>query len=218
MNSRDPSSLVGQGNRMIRGRTQHSVPAISGFTLVEMLIALAIFGMLTAAGVTLLSVTARTQETSDRLLAELGELRRTGALLTADLAQAAPRLYRDRDGRPQRAFAGGGGDAPMLMMFVRRGWNSRQAGAVQRVGYRLRDGRLERLAYARIDGGGDPIVVPLLDGVRTVRMRYRDDEGTWLTNWQASDPTRLPRAVELVTNSDSQGLVRQLFTVGAGRR
>ena len=44
----------------------------NGFTLIEMLIALTIFGMLTAAGVALLSVTARTQETSDRLLAEFG--------------------------------------------------------------------------------------------------------------------------------------------------
>ena len=92
-----------------------------GFTLVEMLIALAIFGMLTAAGVTLLTVTARTQETSDRLLAELGEVRRLGALLTADLAQAAPRVHRDRDGRPQRAFNGGTGESETLMVFVRRG-------------------------------------------------------------------------------------------------
>jgi general secretion pathway protein J len=190
----------------------------NGFTLVEMLIALAIFGMLTAAGVTLLSVTARTQETSDRLLAELGEVRRTSALLTADLAQAAPRLHRDRDGRPQRAFAGGAGDAPMLMMFVRRGWNAGGTGALQRVGYRLRGARLERLSYARVDGGGDPVVVPLIDGVRTVRLRYRDDEGAWRTDWDSSDPIRLPRAIELVTSSDSHGLVRQLFLVGTGRR
>ncbi|HWT13108.1 MAG TPA: prepilin-type N-terminal cleavage/methylation domain-containing protein, partial [Allosphingosinicella sp.] len=84
-----------------------------GFTLVEMLIALSIFGMLTAAGVALLSVTARTQETSDRLLAELGEIRRVGALLTADLAQAVPRIRRGADGRPRRAFAGGAGGSPL---------------------------------------------------------------------------------------------------------
>lgn len=190
----------------------------NGFTLVEMLIALAIFGMLTAAGVALLSVTARTQETSDRLLAELGELRRTGALMTADLAQAAPRLYRDRDGRPQRAFAGAAGDAPMLMMFVRGGWNDGEVVTVQRVGYRLRDGRLERLSYSRVDGGGNPVVVNLLDGVHAIRLRYRDDEGAWRTDWESSDPTRMPRAVELVTSSDSHGLVRQLFLVGADRR
>ena len=189
----------------------------NGFTLVEMLIALAIFGMLTAAGVALLGVTARTQETADRLLAELGELQRTGALLTADLAHAAPRLYRDRDGRPQRAFAGGGGDAPALLAFVRRGWDDGEGSGLRRVGYRLRDGRLERLSYARVDGGGEAVAMPLLEGVRTLRLRYRDDEGAWRERWDPSDPARLPEAVELVTDSETHGLVRQLFLVGTGR-
>lgn len=187
-----------------------------GFSLVEMLIALAIFGMITAAGVTLLTVTARTQETSDRLLAELGEVRQVGALLGADLSQAAPRLYRDGDGRPQRAFAGGAGDAPMLLAFVRRGWDDGEGAALQRVGYRVREGRLERLSYARVDGGGEAVAVPLLDGVQSVRLRYRDDEGAWRERWDSSDPIRMPRAVELVTVSDTQGTLRQLFLVGGG--
>jgi general secretion pathway protein J len=94
-------SRPGQPHHLPTGRLMKRA---NGFTLVEMLIALSIFGMLTAAGVALLGVTARTQETSDRLLAELGEIQRTGALLNADLAQATPRLYRDLEGRPQRAF------------------------------------------------------------------------------------------------------------------
>ena len=190
----------------------------AGFTLVEMLIALSIFGMLTAAAVALLGVTARTQETSDRLLAELGAMRRVGALLNADLAQAAPRLYRDPNGRPQRAFAGGGGDAPMLLAFVRGGWDNGEGGTLQRVGYRLRDGRLERLGYARVDGDAAAVAVPLLDGVTALRLRYRDERGAWLERWNPSDPTRLPAAVELVTSSDRHGTVRQLFLVGSGRR
>jgi len=188
-----------------------------GFTLIEMLIALAIFGMITAAGVTLLSVSARTQESSDRILAELGELRRVGALMTADLGQAAPRLYRDRDGRPQRAFAGDSGDAEMLMLFVRRGWDDGAGSGVQRVGYRLLDGRLERLSFAHVDGGGAAVAVHLLSGVRTLRLRYRDREGAWQPQWEPSDATRLPAAVELVTDSGAHGLVRQVFVVGSGR-
>ena len=189
-----------------------------GFTLVEMLIALAIFGMLTAAGVALLTVTARTQETSDRLLAELGEVRRLGALLTADLAQAAPRLYRDRDGRPQRAFSGGAGETEMLIAFVRGGWDDGKGAALQRVGYRLRGGRLERLSYAGVDGGDATAVVPLLDGVESLRLRYRDEEGAWRERWDPSDSAKLPVAVELVTLSVAQGTVRQLFLVGTGQR
>ena len=190
----------------------------SGFTLVEMLIALSIFGMLTAAGVALLGVTARTQETSDRLLAELGEIQRTGALLNADLAQATPRLYRDRDGRPQRAFTGGRGDEPGLMVFVRRGWDSGDGGGLKRVGYRLREGRLERLSFPRVDGGGTATIVPLLDGIQSLRLRYRDDEGEWRDRWDPSEPNAMPEAVELVVASEGQGTLRQLFLVGTGRR
>jgi general secretion pathway protein J len=186
--------------------------------LVEMMIALAIFGMLTAAGVTLLGLTARTQEASDRLLSELGEVRRTGALLSADLAQAAPRLYRDRDGRPQRAFAGGGGDAPVLLAFVRRGRDAGDGPVPQRVGYRLRDGRLERLSFERIDGGGTPVAMTLIDGVTALRLRYRDEDGAWRERWDPNDPGRLPSAIELVTTSEPHGTVRQLFLVGAPPR
>ena len=189
-----------------------------GFSLVEMLIALSIFGMLTAAGVTLLGVTARTQETSDRLLAELGELRRVGALLNADLVQAVPRLHRDRAGRQQRAFSGGRGDAEMLLLFVRAGWDNGDGPALQRVGYRLRQGRLERLAYARVDGAPVAIAVPILDGVTGLRLRYRDDEGEWRDRWNPTDETRLPQAVELVTSTATHGTVRQLFQVGSDPR
>lgn len=192
--------------------------AQAGFTLVEMIIALFIFGLITAAGVTLLGLSARTQESSDRLLAELGELRRVNALLTADLGQAAPRLYRDRDGRPQQAFAGGAGDLPMLLAFVRRGWDQGEAGGLQRVGYRLREGRLERLGFARVDGGGEARVAEVMDGITSLRLRYRDDEGEWRDRWDPTDATRLPRAVELVTTSRTHGTMRQLFLVGGPAR
>jgi general secretion pathway protein J len=184
----------------------------SGFTLVEMLIALTIFGMLTAAGVALLTLTVRTQETSERLLGEVGALRRLGALITADLAQAAARPSRDRDGRPRPAFSGGNG--ALLIGLVRRGGAE---GALQRVEYRLADGRLERLAFDRVDGESRAVALPLIDGVRDLRLRYRDREGGWRDAWGPTDPTLLPRAVELLSRDDAHGSVRQLFLVGGGR-
>lgn len=185
-----------------------------GFTLVEMLIALTIFGMLTAAGVALLTLTVRTQATSDRLLGEVGELRRAGALLTADLAQAAPRMSRDRDGRPRPAFIGAAGDRELLLAFVRGGTDE---DPLQRVEYHFRAGRVERLAFARVDGESRPVVIPLLSGVRQVRLRYRDREGVWQPVWTVTDQTRLPRAVELVSDSQTHGSVRELFMVGNDR-
>lgn len=189
-----------------------------GFTLVEMLIALSIFGMLAAAGVALLSVSARTHETADRLLAELGEVRRTGALLSADLGHAVPRVRRDADGRPQTAFAGAAGEGAMLLAFVRSGRNAGDGGTLQRVGYRLRGGVLERLAWRHVDGGGEPVAAALLDGVTTLRLRYRDDEGEWRERWDPTDAGKLPVAVELITVSETHGSLRQLFLVGTGAR
>jgi general secretion pathway protein J len=195
------------------------VPAKNGFTLVEMLIALVIFGMITAAGVTLLTLTVRTQEASDRLLDSLGTLRRTGALLNADLAQAAPRIHRNGDGQPVQAFIGGNGGEALLMAFVRRGWEDENAfrSSLQRVEYRIREGRLERWRYDAVDGAGHAVAMPLLEGVRRVQLRYRDRDGNWRDRWDPTDAARLPTAVELVSDSEGQGQVRQLFLVGNGR-
>lgn len=190
-----------------------------GFTLIEMLIALVIFGMITAAGVTLLTLTVRTQESADRQLDSLGGLRRTGALLNADLAQAAPRVHRNGDGQPVAAFAGGNGGEALLMAFVRRGWEDDSVfrPSLQRVEYRLRDGRLERWRYDAVDGEGRAVAMPLLDGVRRVQLRYRDRDGSWRDRWDPTDVARLPVAVELVSDSAGHGQVRQLFLVGGVR-
>ena len=191
----------------------------AGFTLVEMLIALTIFGMLTAAGVALLTLTVRTQETSGRLLAEIGELRRLGALMTADLAQAAPRSSRGGDGRPRPAFAG----SALTLAVVRHGGVE---GALQRVEYRLNGDQRERGLVERtshrhhegaVDGDTRAVAIPLLANVTRLRLRYRDREGGWRDVWDPTDATLLPRAVELVSSDPAHGSVRQLFLVGGGR-
>lgn len=183
----------------------------AGFTLVEMLIALTLFGMLTAAGVALLTLTVRTQATSQRLLGEVGALRRLDSLLEADLGQATARISRDREGRARPALTGGAGDGVLLLALVRGG---NDEDPLQRVEYRLRDGTIERVAFPRVDGDPPGVAAALLTGVRQVRLRYRDGDGVWQSSWASSDPTRLPRAVEMVSDSAAHGSVRALFLVG----
>jgi general secretion pathway protein J len=190
-----------------------------GFTLVEMLIALTIFGMITAGGVALLSFSVTSQEMTDRQLETLGSIRRAGALLTADLAQATPRPWRDGAGNQQPAFFGAPGRETRVMVFVRAGWDNPDQlprASLQRVEYRLQGGRLLRIGYANVDGGGAAAVTTLIRDVQQMALRFRDRQGLWRAEWQGVDPADLPVAVELTVSSPRFGPVKQLFLVGSG--
>jgi general secretion pathway protein J len=190
-----------------------------GFTLVEMLIALTIFGMLTAGGVALLSFSVTSQEMTDRQLETLGSIRRAGALLTSDLAQATPRPWRDGAGNQQPAFFGAPGRETRVMVFVRAGWDNPDQlprASLQRVEYRFQGGRLLRIGYANVDGGGASAVTTLIRDVEQMGLRFRGRDGVWRDEWQGVEATDLPAAVELTVSSPRFGPVQQLFLVGSG--
>lgn len=196
-----------------------SRPVRNGFTLVEMLVALTIFGMLAAGGVVLLSFSVRSQEVADRQLATLSIIRRTGALLTADLAQAVARPWRDGEGAQQPAFFGSNGQESRVLVLVRAGWDNPDQlprASLQRVEYRLQGGRLVRIGYASVDGGGAASVSTLIEDVQQIALRFRDRQGAWQSIWQPPDPNDLPVAVEMVVTAGRFAAARQLFLVAGG--
>jgi general secretion pathway protein J len=188
----------------------------NGFTLVELMVALLIFGLLSASGVALLSFGVDTRLRAAERVDALAATLRTRSLLTADLAQAAPRLHRRDDGTVAPAFRAG--EDGTLLAFVRRGWSNDEGeprASLQRVEYRLQDGRLERIAYARVDGAAPGPAAVLLTGVRAVELGYRV-RGEWRDRWDATRPDALPQAVEMIIVLEGAPELRQLFLVGAG--
>jgi len=189
-----------------------------GFTLVELLVALLIFGMLSAAGVALLSVSVRAQDLAEESLNDLGSFRRFGAIVTSDLAQAVPRMTRDEAGQPRPAFVGGTGQMEgASLSLVRRGWENLDGSprpSLQKVEYRLAENRLERIAYRYVDGAAPMDAVPLLEGVTSLRLRYRHRGGDWRDRWDPERPGDMPLAVEMVIGLERRAAVRQLFLVG----
>jgi general secretion pathway protein J len=197
--------------------TLHS--GAQGFTLVELMVALFIFALISAAGVTLLSYSVSAQASAGTRLDEVAALRRVGAILTADLAQAAPRISRDGSGAPQVAFEGGtGAPSEVALAFVRRGWRNDGATArssLQKVEYRLVDDRLERRVWDMVDGGEPRSPSTVLSGVRALKLRYRTD-AIWRERWDTARPGAMPKAVEAIIDIQGLGPVRQVFLAGTG--
>lgn len=189
-----------------------------GFTLVEMMVALFIFALITAAGVTLLSVGVRAQAAATRELESTGGLRRMSVLLANDLAQAVPRTARGGDGAVIRAFTGNDGTSdPLVMGYVRAGWSNPDGvmrAGVQRVDIVLNAGKLERRGYRDIDGDSPVATVVLADDVATVSTRYRDDKGEWRPRWDNALLNTMPVAVELTVTRGKQPPVTMAFVTG----
>ena len=190
---------------------------MKGFTLVEMLVALAIFGLVSAAGVTVMRFAVDNQAVVRAHTDRIGAFQRTRGMLKADLAQAATRRTRGQDGRSARAsFFGPSSDRPGLLLSIsRRGWDNPDAeprASVQYVEYRFVDGRLERAARPELDGAplGTPQV--LIDRLRSVSVSFLW-RGQWVQNLPGGTADALPQAVRFDMTIEGIGAVSQSFVV-----
>nr|WP_275265948.1 type II secretion system minor pseudopilin GspJ [Sphingomonas solaris] len=190
-----------------------------GFTLVELVVALFVFGLLASAGVALLGFSARAQGAVAARLDEIAAIRRVSALMTADLAQAIPRTSRSASGAQEVAFFGtAGGTSDPALAFIRRGWENPgelPRASLQKVQYRLVDDRLERRVAPMLDGADPGPPATIVRGVKSMTLRYRLG-GEWRDRWDATRADALPRAVEMVLDIDGIGTVRQVFQTGTG--
>lgn len=189
-----------------------------GFTLVEVLVSLAIFAVIAAAGAALLGFTIDNRAAVTETDARTAQLVRLRALMKADLEQAAPRRFRDANGQAQMtAFIADPAGQPLLSL-TRRGWmNPGQAArpSLQRVEYRVVDGRLERTFAAQVDGARPEAPQVLFDGVQAVALTFYSN-GAASPTWMGTPERPLPEAVRVSLTLDRLGQVDQWFLIGAG--
>jgi general secretion pathway protein J len=187
----------------------------SGFTLLEVLIAIAIVALLALMGYRALSALS---ESESRLSAEATKWRTLDlffARLEADLREAVPRPARSgaaRDPAWMAAVDAGGNGA---LAFSRAGPDfAIDPGSVgQRLGYRLRNGSIEVLYWPGYDRprDGEPAAYALLSGVTQFRLSYLTATGTWVANWPIGGDADLPRATRvMVTLASGEEIERWL--------
>lgn len=196
--------------------------ADAGFTLLEILVAVAIFAIaaqLTFGG--LRNILHAREQLAPRH-ESAAALRYAVTLLTQDLNAAAPRAVRDALGEPAPALQAGNRDdlivlsrldsaRPLLLDEV----------AVYRVGYRLRDGQLVRETWPVIDAvqGTQPREQVLLEGLRELRLRFIGaDAADWSDIWPLTtdDLSQLPRAIEFELVFEDGSSLRRLLLPGTG--
>jgi general secretion pathway protein J len=197
-----------------------------GFTLVELLVALAIFAILSVLAYGGYNNSVKQNEIARASMQRLESLQTTMRLLTQDFEQISPRPVRDvlGDGRLPALVADKRDQT--LFSLTRAGWTNPAGlprGTLQRVSYLLDpDGKLIRQYFNVLDAtlANEPVRRELIDRVKSVTVRFRDSQKQWQDQWPPLNAPPItvarsrPVAVEIRLELEDFGEITRLIEVG----
>jgi len=195
-----------------------------GFTLIEIMVAVAIFSVMAMLAWGALSQSLENADMLTERMQRLQTIQRTLRYLSADLTQAAPRPVRTElgDGLSPAIFSSLSGD--FAIELSHGGWGN-PAGlprsTLQRSAYRIEDGKLVRYHWNVLDRtyGNEAVAAVLLEDVEALLFRFFDDNGESYEVWPpqiAAGSTNLrvrPRAVEIVLSLPDEGEITRLLEI-----
>lgn len=199
-----------------------------GFTLLELLVAVAIFAMLGIGSYRLLATTISTRDAAREHDSNLIHLQKVFTVLNRDISQAIGRPVRNDFGDAEPALKLSNNS----LEFSRQGWpNPMQSSRseLQRIRYELNTkGELWRLAWSQLDRerGMEPSQSLLADHVQSLQIRVVAASGQIETDWplqqnssnaanggaNSDAPLReMPVGVEMILNIKPWGEIRRVF-------
>lgn len=190
-----------------------------GFTLLELLVALSIFSILSVMAYSGLQTVITTKQSSQLAADRIAEIQLVMMRVSNDLRQAVARKVRDQYGDFLPAMQSGqNGDE--IMACTRAGYRNParlKRSNVQRVAYKLEQQKLIRMTWPVLDLAQDTeaMETEVLSNVESIEWRFLNDESEWVSSWpeeeEAAVLSALPKAVELTLELQDWGKIRRLI-------
>ena len=199
-----------------------------GFTLIEILVAMAIFTIIGLASTGVLTSVINSDQLSTERFGKLEELQRAMLTIERDILQIVPRALRV-NGEPIGLVISGGEDVLDSdadgLGFVRAGWHNPQMllprSTLQAIGYRIQEEQLQRLYGNYVDNviGYEPKIKILLSDIEDFRVSFLTESELLEEpeEWQEiySGET-LPLAISVTIVSKTFGEIRREFMLANG--
>lgn len=193
-----------------------------GFTLIEVVIAMAIFAILAAMAYSGLQSVIDSKSHTEAGLERLQAVQMTMLTLSNDLQQIVPRDAQDAlGGRLDKLSTQ---SSEYLVEFTRAGWRNpadNPRSSLQRVAYKLDEDRLLRIYWHHVDRADEERRVErvLIDNIKSLQLRFLNEQQEWTENWpQASvlasgSNSPLPLAIEATLDAHDWGEISRLLRV-----
>ena len=198
----------------------------AGFTLIEVLVAMSIFAVLTTLAYMSLGQTLSNAEILSARMDRLQAIQRTMRYLSNDLASASPRPVRDELGSGYLPAVMVSAANDFALAVTHGGWTN-PAGlprsTQQRSVYLLEDGKLFRIYYSVLDAtyANEAISTEILDGVERLEFLLIQDNGEPTNQWpplgsdSAASSALRPRAIEIILTLEGEGEIRRIIEVAS---
>lgn len=159
-----------------------------GFTLIEVMVALLIFAIMSSVALIGLVSVLDTRNATDYRSARLAELQRAFIIIGRDFEQTINRPIINSYQEERLGFESlAGGE--FIVEFTRGGWrnplNLEDRSTLQRVAYAWVNDELQRVTWRVLDQASDamPSIRTVLSGVNNIFVRYLDMDGQFYAIW-----------------------------------
>lgn len=201
-----------------RGRQGLAGQSQAGFTLLEVLVAIAVFAMLSLSAYQVMNGVQISDQQSREHNDRLQQIQRAVVMMDNDFRQIVARRTRSQGEASSGKLLLSGeyllDSSSDGIMFTRAGWQNPQQmfprGENVRVGYRIVNDTLERVWFRYPDTvvGAEPLVRPILTDVTKLEVRFYQDK-KWLESWE-QDST-LPQGVRIRLTLEDFGEIERVY-------